>query len=140
MKQALRRNGFREIGGILMGHEISYGNFIIVDFSLDEFSGERAHFVRNADHHRHALKKFFERTGHNYSAFNYLGEWHSHPGFPVRASNVDLLSMRDLVEGERDIEFAVLLIVKLGSLGRLIASAGLHRRGQRPVPIELTTD
>ncbi|WP_348629408.1 Mov34/MPN/PAD-1 family protein [Mesorhizobium sp. M7A.F.Ca.ET.027.02.1.1] len=140
MKQALRRARSREIGGILMGQEVACGHFVVVDFSLDEISGERAHFVRDADQHRQALEKFFDRTGHNYQTFNYLGEWHSHPSFSARPSVTDLHSMQDLVDGERDIDFAVLLIVKIGFFRRFVSSASLHRRGQVPEPVELTTN
>ncbi|MER9183568.1 Mov34/MPN/PAD-1 family protein [Mesorhizobium sp. M0767] len=140
VRQALRRAGSREIGGILMGQEIARGHFAVVDFSLDEISGERAHFVRDADHHRQALEKFFDRTGHNYQTFNYLGEWHSHPSFSTHPSVTDLHSMQDLVDAERDIEFAVLLIVKIGFFRRFVSSASLHRRGQVPEPVELTTN
>ena len=35
-----------------MARQLSIGHFSIVDFSLDEISGERAHFVRDAEHHR----------------------------------------------------------------------------------------
>ena len=140
MKQALRRAGSREIGGILMGQELAVGHFAIVEFSLDEISGESAHFVRDAEHHRQALKIFFDRTRHNYQTFNYLGEWHSHPSFPARPSVTDLRSMQDLVDGERGIEFAVLLIVKLGFFRRFVSTASLHRRGQMPTPIKLTAN
>ncbi|WP_342455444.1 Mov34/MPN/PAD-1 family protein [Aquabacter sp. P-9] len=139
MKQALRRAGSREIGGVLMGQELAAGNFVIVDFSLDEISGEHAHFVRDADHHRKALEEFFDRTGHKYQTFNYLGEWHSHPSFLARPSITDLRSMQDLVDGERGIDFAVLLIVKLGFFRRFVSSASLHRRGRTPESVELTT-
>ena len=64
-----------------MGEQTAPGQFRVVDLSIDEVSGERAHFVRDAEHHRGALQAFFERTGHAYERFNYLGEWHSHPGF-----------------------------------------------------------
>lgn len=122
-----------------MGQELAVGHFAIVEFSLDEISGESAHFVRDADHHRQALDRFFDRTKHNYQTFNYLGEWHSHPSFPARPSVTDLCSMQDLVDGERGIEFAVLLIVKLGFFRRFVSTASLHRRGQIPTPIKLTT-
>ncbi|TQN58226.1 hypothetical protein FLX27_26245 [Agrobacterium tumefaciens] len=137
MKLPLRRAGLREIGGILMGQEIASGHFSVLDFSVDEASGADAHFVRDADHHRHALDAFFDRTGHNYQAFNYLGEWHSHPSFSVRPSLTDVRSMQELVDGERDIGFAVLLIVKLGFWGRFNASASLHRRALPPEMIDL---
>jgi len=140
MKEALRRAGPREIGGILMGEELCPGEFRVVDFSLDELSGARAHFVRDAEHHREALEQFFNHTGHNYQRFNYLGEWHSHPGFPAAPSETDLRSMQELVEGERGIDFSILLIVKLTLFAFMTASMSLHRRGLGPEVVKLTAE
>ena len=137
MKKALRRAGSREIGGILMGEELGTGQFRVVDFSLDEISGEHAHFVRDAEHHRQALERFFDQTEHDYQRFNYLGEWHSHPGFPAAPSETDIWSMKELVEGERGIEFSVLLIVKLTFFRRFVASMSLHCLNCQPEPINL---
>ncbi|MBI6949762.1 Mov34/MPN/PAD-1 family protein [Pseudomonas koreensis] len=137
MRNALRRAKSREIGGILMGEELASGHFLVVDFSLDEISGLHAHFVREPKHHLLALQSFFDQTDHDYSRFNYLGEWHSHPSFATRPSLTDLQSMQRLVDGERGIEFAVLLIVKLGFFGRVVGTAGLHRRGHVPAPVDL---
>jgi proteasome lid subunit RPN8/RPN11 len=107
----LRRSGHREIGGILMGKQIAPGHFRIVDFSVERESGSPVHLVRSPEHHHSALEEFFQRTGADYCRFNYLGEWHSHPSFPVRPSPEDVQSMTDLVQGESDITFAALLIV-----------------------------
>ena len=109
----LRRAGRREIGGILMGEQLEHDRFRIVEFTVDETSGTAAHFVRGPEHHRAALDAFFRRTGADYRRFNYLGEWHSHPSFPVLPSAEDVATMIDLVTGERDITFAALLIVRL---------------------------
>lgn len=137
MRQALRRAGSREIGGILMGEEIESGSFRVVDFSVDEVSGTRAHFVRDAKHHIVALDAFFQRTGHDYQRFNYLGEWHSHPGFPPLPSSTDIDSMEDLVAGERAVDFGVLLIVKLTLFRQFALSMTLHRRGHTPEAVNL---
>ena len=123
-----------------MGQQLAAGHFEIVDFSIDEISGDHAHFVRDAEHHRQSLDQFFDRTGHDYRTFNYLGEWHSHPSFPSRPSFTDALSMQELVDGEREIDFAVLLIVKLRFLFGINASASLHRRGLMPESVKITTD
>jgi integrative and conjugative element protein (TIGR02256 family) len=138
MREALRRAGSREIGGVLMARQLSAGIFEVADFSLDEISGERAHFVRDTDHHIRALGDFFARTGHDYESFNYLGEWHSHPSYPLRPSSVDLASMRTLVTGERDIDFAVLLIVKIDFFLRFRAAATLHMGPDHVEHVDLT--
>jgi len=135
MTRALRRAGRREIGGILMGEQIAERHFRVVDFSIDEVTGSYAHFVRSPEHHVTALAEFFERTGKEYARYNYLGEWHSHPSFPVRPSHEDALSMDDLVHGERDISFAVLLIVKR-AWWCFECSATMFVRGEQPINVE----
>ncbi|WP_425106514.1 Mov34/MPN/PAD-1 family protein [Ancylobacter sp.] len=112
-KVHLRRAGRREIGGVLMAEQIGVDHFRIIDFSVDDQTGGPAHFVRSPEYHQKALANFFARTGENYARFNYLGEWHSHPSFAVRPSTEDSSSMMSLVQGERGITFAALLIVRL---------------------------
>lgn len=124
-KKNLRHAGKREIGGVLMGEQLAPGHFKIIDFSLDEITGTLAHFVRSPEKHNEVLEKFFTKTNHDFSRFNYLGEWHSHPSFPVFPSSTDIASMQDLVNGERDISFAVLLIIKLKFWYSLETSATL---------------
>jgi proteasome lid subunit RPN8/RPN11 len=133
-----RRAGSREIGGILMGQRLAPGHYQIVDFSVDETTGSAAHFVRSPKHHAAALASFFERTGSDYQRFNYLGEWHSHPSFPVRPSAEDVSSMQGLVDGERDIDFAALLIIKMRYHLLLEAGAYMFVRHALPQQISLT--
>lgn len=135
----LRRAGTREIGGILMGEQVAPDHFRIVDFSVDETTGTAAHFVRSPEHHADALESFFRRTGSDFSRFNYLGEWHSHPSFPVRPSQEDITSMQSLVDGERDIDFSALVIVRLRYFFLLEAAAYMFVRHSGPSPVALTT-
>lgn len=137
MKSLLKRAGKREIGGVMMAEQISEGHFRIVDFSVDEATGSVAHFVRSPEHHRLALSSFFDRTGSDYTRFNYLGEWHSHPSYPAMPSSQDIASMQDLVEGERGITFATLMIVKRTLFWRFECSALLFQRGLLPRRVNL---
>lgn len=137
LRSALRAAGSREIGGVLMGEQIAPGHFRVVDLSIDGQTGGRAHFVRSSEAHAEALNAFFQDTGHQYERFNYLGEWHSHPRFAVTPSTKDVTSMIDLVEGERAIEFAILLIVRLRWWRRVACSCTLFRRGFRPSPVDI---
>lgn len=137
MRQLLKRAGRREIGGVLMAEQIREGHFRIVDFSVDEATGSAAHFVRSPEHHRLALSSFFERTGSDYTRFNYLGEWHSHPSYPVIPSSQDISSMQELVECERGIHFAILMIAKRARFWRFECSALLFQKGLPPQGIEL---
>lgn len=137
LRRALRTAGSREIGGVLMGEQIAPGQFRVVDLSIDIHAGGRAHFVRNLEVHADALSAFFLETGHQYDRFNYLGEWHSHPLFSVTPSTQDVASMIDLVEGERGIEFAVLLIVRLWWWRIISCSCTLFCRSESPSPVDI---
>lgn len=130
--------GDREIGGILMAEQLDdTGRFQVVDFSVDPHSGRMDYFERDPYSHGATLEAFFERKERDFSRFNYLGEWHSHPCFPVRPSYRDLKSMLQLVNGDEGIDFAVLMIVKLASRSSLEAGMTLFTRGARPVSVEL---
>ena len=137
LRSALRGAGRREIGGVLMGEQLEPGHFRIIDLSIDTETGGRAHFVRSPEAHAVALDAFFERTGKEYHRFNYLGEWHSHPRFPVTPSSQDISSMAELVHSERGIDFAVLLIVKLHWWRTIASSCTLFRRNANPLPVEI---
>lgn len=137
MKVSLARAVEREIGGVLMARQIVPGRFEILDFSVDELTGERAHFVRDPALHNSFLDEFFERTGRDYANCNYIGEWHSHPLLPVIPSITDLGSMEDLVNGERNIPFAVLLVVTSDRPSEFLATATFHQRGTTPAPARI---
>lgn len=128
----LRRSGTREIGGILFGEQITPGQFRLVDFTVDDITGGAAHFCRAAHQHSNELEKFFDRTGRDFARYNYLGEWHSHPRFPVSPSAQDCRSMTELVHGERNIGFAALLIVRLDWLFFLRMSAAMFSQNTPP--------
>jgi len=113
-----------------MAEQLAPGDFRLVDFTVDSQRGSAAHFVRSVDDHQKALAHFFERTGHDYSRFNYLGEWHSHPNHQPIPSCEDIASMESLVQGERDIDFAVLLVVRKRWLGLKMSATLFDRRGQ----------
>jgi integrative and conjugative element protein (TIGR02256 family) len=137
LRKELRASGSREIGGVLMGEQIAPGHFKVVDLSIDSQTGGRAHFVRDLEAHTEALAAFFRKTSHQYDRFNYLGEWHSHPQFSVTPSTQDVTSMIDLVEGERGIDFAVLLIVRLQWWRWISCSCTFFCRNAKPVRVDL---
>lgn len=137
MRRALARARQREIGGILMAEQVEAGHFRLVDFTIDEVTGSAAHFVRSIEHHHHSLDRFFEETASDFARFNYLGEWHSHPNHLPIPSSTDIASMQNLVDGERDISFAMLLIVRTTWWRSLLLSATLFQRGAAPERIEI---
>ncbi len=120
---ALSKAGAREIGGVLMAEHIGYNEFVVRDITIHR-RGAFASFVRRIEDAIGRLRLFFDRAGHDYTRFNYIGEWHSHPSFTPEPSTRDDLSMRQIVQ-DRTVgaNFAVLLVVKLDLHGRLIGTA-----------------
>lgn len=135
--KALSKAGRKEIGGILMAEQTEPGKFKIVDLTIDAITGSEAHFVRLPEHYEEALRDFFSRTQEDYLRFNYLGEWHSHPNHPPVPSQTDAQSMQDLIYGERNILFAILLIVRKAWWKRLACSATMFHHGQKPTAVDI---
>jgi [CysO sulfur-carrier protein]-S-L-cysteine hydrolase len=134
---ALEQADTREIGGILMGEHIAENVFRVKDLTVQQHSGSFVTFVRMLQDIIAPLRHFFQATNHNYSRFNYLGEWHSHPSFVPEPSSRDRQTMRDLIEDPAvGAHFVVLMIVKLTQAGQLDGSvtvfqpAGLEARGE----------
>ncbi len=119
-----------------MAQQIEPGHFELAEFSVDNQTGSAAHFVRSVDVHREALSAFFARTGSDFERFNYLGEWHSHPNHVPIPSSEDITSMTNLVNGERDIPFAILLVVR-ARWSVLMLTATLFDRNARARPIDV---
>jgi hypothetical protein len=83
MGEELHRAKWREIGGVLVGEHVEGETFRLVDFSVQREGGDASHFIRDPAQHEVFLQAFFERTGHDYARYNYLGEWHSQHKLPV---------------------------------------------------------
>ena len=130
LRRELRKHGKQEIGGLLMGEQLSSTCFRMMDFSVSV--GNEVSFNRNFSDHRAKLDLFFERTNHNYRQFNYLGEWHSHPKFSVEPSSQDLQTMQSLVHEETSIGFAFLLILRLDWKFFLAQSCHIFVEDKRP--------
>lgn len=111
----LQSAGTREIGGVLMGEHASEGVFRIRDFTVQRQGGTWITFVRKVeDSLKQSMRNFFRKNAYQYTKFNYLGEWHSHPSFALIPSLSDQRSMWEVV-CDRNVgaNFAILLIVKL---------------------------
>lgn len=113
LRRELRRAGQQEIGGLLMGEDLGEEVFRVEEITVQRSGGTHSCFIRNPKDHQEYLDKFFARTGQNYSRFNYLGEWHSHPSFPAVPSAQDIETMQSIVgDPEVGVNFLVLLVVK----------------------------
>jgi [CysO sulfur-carrier protein]-S-L-cysteine hydrolase len=127
----LQAAGDNEIGGILMGEHVAENTFRIVEVSAQSQRGTRSYFLRQLREALFHLTSFFQRTHHNYKRFNYLGEWHSHPGYLLYPSPDDQETMWDIVHDHQvGANFAVLLIIRLTN-GTLDAVATIYLRDYR---------
>ena len=126
LRTALTRAGHREIGGVLMGEHVGTNEFVVRELTVHR-RGSFASFLRRIEDAMGQMREFFKRTGHDYRRYNYLGEWHSHPSFEPLPSSTDDASMLDIVQ-DADVgaNFAVLLIVKLGRIQELVATAHVY--------------
>lgn len=123
LRKALAAAGTNECGGILMAEHIGHDHFMVRQLTV-QGGGRLASFVRGTRSAFRALSAYFRQSGHNYTRFNYLGEWHSHPSFSVQPSETDHRSMLDIVTNTKvGANFVVLLIFKLVDSDMLVGSA-----------------
>ncbi len=114
----------QEIGGLLVGEHVENETFRVIDASVQTTHGTSVHFERDPACHADFLANFFERTGAEFTQFNYLGEWHSHPSFDPLPSRDDLETMKSIVHDPAvGVNFAILLIVRRDGRRRLSLSA-----------------
>lgn len=141
LRRELRRAGTREIGGLLMGEHVRDEVFRVVSISIQCSGGTQTCFIRQPQEHEAQLKEFFARTGANYTRFNYLGEWHSHPSFEPVPSDTDIRTMQSIVDDPIvGVNFLVLMISRLGKRGRVELSAMAVRRDGPPFSVQVSTE
>lgn len=130
---ALGQAGRREIGGILMGEHIGPDAFCVKELTIQRKGGSFAAFVRIVSEILGPLRAFFEKTKHEYTRFNYLGEWHSHHSFALEPSKKDHLTMYEMVmDPGLGARFVILLLVKLGDAGKLQATVTVYQPNKHP--------
>lgn len=125
---ALQQAGHREVGGIFMGEHIGPDTFRVKEITIQRKGGTFAAFIRMVEEILGPLLAFFDTTKHNYTKFNYLGEWHSHHSFALAPSRRDHTTMYNLVMNPQlGARFVVLLLVKLGNHGQLEGSVMVYQ-------------
>ncbi len=141
LRRELRRAGSREIGGLLMGEHVRDEVFRVVSISVQRSGGSQTCFIRQPQEHAAQLKEFFARTGADYTRFNYLGEWHSHPSFKPLPSDTDVRTMQSIVDDPMvGVNFLVLMIPRLGKRGTVELSAMAIRRDGPPFTALVSTE
>lgn len=117
LSNALDKAGSRECGGLLLGEHVGVDHFVVRNLTVQE-PGAIASFVRSMRGALSAVASFCRANGGNFTKFNYMGEWHSHPLFSVQPSVQDHSTMRALATDDSvGANFVVLLIFRLGSHG-----------------------
>lgn len=138
---ALGRAGVKEIGGQLFGEQLAPSDFKVTELSVQSRPGSFARFVVDLMQAAKDAVRFFDRTEHRYTRYNYIGEWHSHPSFQIRPSGPDIAAMRSIVDDEKFAgSFAVMMIVRL-DVGRLTAGAWVFdpQGAEEPITLEIET-
>jgi hypothetical protein len=131
--EALSQAKSREIGGVLMGEHVTTDTFRVKAITIQRKGGTFGAFVRIVAEIVAPLRTFFDATKHNYTKFNYLGEWHSHHSFALAPSGRDHMTMYDMViDPELGAHFVVLLLVKLNDAGRLEGSVTVYQPAEKP--------
>ncbi len=124
-----------------MGEHVCDELFRVVDISVQRSGGSQVHFVRDASSHATQLQAFFARTGNDFTRFNYLGEWHSHPTFAPAPSSTDFDSMQSIVDNpDVGVNFLILLVFKLASRKRLAGTATVFRPHQPWTSVVVMTE
>ena len=136
---ALKRAGAREIGGQLYGEQLAPSDFLVTDVAIQRRRGSVTRFWVDLMQAARDAVRFFDRTRHRYTRFNYIGEWHSHPRFAVRPSGTDIETMRALVrDPEFQGSFAVLMIVRLSNNALSAAAWVFGTEGiEQPICLEI---
>lgn len=130
LETALREAGRREIGGILMAEHIAENAFRVRSLTIQRRGGSFAAFVRAVEAILGPLRNFFRQTDYNYTRFNYIGEWHSHPSFIPEPSGKDHQTMWSIIDDPQvGAFFIVLMIVKLVETGELAGTVTVYQPG-----------
>ena len=123
LRKALRAAEHNECGGVLMAEHVGPDCFAVRQLTV-QGGGRFASFIRETQSAFRALGSFFRQYSNDFTRFNYLGEWHSHPSFSVQPSSTDHCSMLDIATNPQvGANFVVLLIFKLSVSGQLEGSA-----------------
>lgn len=110
---ALEKAGRNECGGVLMGEHVGHNHFTVRSLTI-QGNGSIASFLRGIQEAISAIRVYFSSTGRDFSRFNYLGEWHSHPIFSTEPSLTDHSSMQEIAADQKvGANFVVLLIFRL---------------------------
>ena len=131
LRDALAAGGKREVGGVLMGEHVGDETFRIRDITVQLKGGMFARFIRLVEHIVAPLRNFFRATNHDYTRFNYMGEWHSHHSFALKPSQTDEDTMLEIVTDPLlGAHFVILLLARLSAANELQCAVTVYQPGR----------
>jgi proteasome lid subunit RPN8/RPN11 len=137
----LRAGGRLEIGGILVAEYEGADTFRLAEFSRQSESGTYTRFVRDDVQARQFVADYLFKSKQDPRRCNYIGEWHTHPLFPVRPSGEDVKSMFELARDPKvGIGFAILIILRLNAFRSLQMSCTCFRSDGTAEPVHIQVD
>jgi proteasome lid subunit RPN8/RPN11 len=123
-----------------MGEHVEDNTFRISRITVQENSGTLVSFVRQFSSVAVILRRFFKDTGNNYTRYNYMGEWHSHPSFSLEPSAKDCQTVWEIVDdAEVGANFVVLIIVRQANTN-LEAAASLFLPGRQLLKCQIVRE
>lgn len=135
----LRTANDREIGGVLYAEQKSAGVFHLREATFQMNSGDSGSFRRDFVTAQKDIRRFHKLYNGTAENFNYFGEWHSHPHSSVAPSEVDIRTMRQILDhSDESVNFLVLVIVKL--FGSSFLEVNAHAFLRSGHMLECTTD
>ena len=124
-----------------MGEHVGPNLFRIGKITIQRKKGTFASFVRIVAEILAPLKAYFDDTKHNYTRFNYLGEWHSHHSFALTPSAVDHATMLQLAtDSQLGAHFVVLVLLRLEGGRNLEGGLTVYQPDQKPFEGILTEE
>lgn len=111
ISEALEKYGDYEIGGMLIGNQKGRNYFSILDTTIADDIGKFSigSFIREPMKSLKIIIQSFKKK-----KYNYIGEWHSHPGFDLYPSKGDIATMQGiLADPGYGVNFVLLIITKL---------------------------
>jgi len=126
---------------VLLGEHLGPDLFRVLECTVQMGGGTSSSFVRMPEAVDAALQQFYERHDFDYSRFNYLGEWHSHPSFALIPSRTDERTMLSIVKDpDSHAKFAVLMLVRLNAEEQLSLAGTFYHRGNRGQHVTLEVE
>ncbi len=121
-----------------MAEHVGENAFCVRSLTVQRRGGSFATFLRAVEAFLDPLRNFFRQNKYNYTKFNYVGEWHSHPSFVPTPSETDHRTMWSIINDPQvGAFFVALLIVKLDENEEFVGSVTVYQPNAKALRGEL---